>query len=205
MIHCLTGALIELDALSMTAVIDCMGVGYQVTVTANTLTKLNDPTLNKEKLRLYTHMAVREDGVELFGFYSTEELNAFRLLITVSGVGPKAAIAILSVLTPEALAAAIQNEDSKAISRAQGVGGKTAARVVLELKDKFAKKLFGTAEVPTVAAAPAAKQSGNLAAARETLLVLGYTRNEAAVALRDIDPTLETEEIVRQALAKLVK
>ena len=205
MIHCLTGELIALDALSMTAVIDCMGVGYQVTVTANTLTKLNDPTLNKEKLRIYTHLAVREDAVELFGFYSTEELEAFRLLITVSGVGPKAAIAILSVMTPDALAAAIQNEDSKAISRAQGVGGKTAARVVLELKDKFAKKLFGGAELPVTAAAPAAKQSGNLAAARETLLVLGYTRNEAAVALRDIDPALDTEEIVRQALAKLVK
>ena len=156
MIHCLTGELIFLDALSMTAVIDCCGVGYKVAVTGNTLTKLNNPAASaKEKVRLYTYMAVREDAVELYGFYTTEELDTFRMLIGVSGVGPKAAVAILSIMTPAALSAAIQAEDAKALSRAQGVGSKTAARIVLELKDKFAKKLFS--DVPETAdAAPAA-------------------------------------------------
>ena len=205
MIHCLTGELIFLDALSMTAVIDCCGVGYKVAVTGNTLTKLNNPAASaKEKVRLYTYMAVREDAVELYGFYTTEELDTFRMLIGVSGVGPKAAVAILSIMTPAALSAAIQAEDAKALSRAQGVGGKTAARIVLELKDKFAKKLFS--DVPeTAGAAPAATSGGHLSDARDALLVLGYSRSEITAALQGQDPALDTEEIIRRALAKLMK
>jgi len=205
MIHCLTGELIFLDALSMTAVIDCCGVGYKVAITGNTLTKLNNPAASaKEKVRLYTYMAVREDAVELYGFYTTEELDTFRMLIGVSGVGPKAAVAILSIMTPAALSAAIQAEDAKALSRAQGVGGKTAARIVLELKDKFAKKLF--ANVPeTAGAAPAAAPSGHLSDARDALLVLGYSRSEITAALQGQDPALDTEEIIRRALANLMK
>lgn len=205
MIHCLTGELIILDALSMTAVIDCCGVGYKVAITGNTLTKLNNPAASaKEKARLYTYMAVREDAVELYGFYTTEELDTFRMLIGVSGVGPKAAVAILSIMTPAALSAAIQAEDAKALSRAQGVGGKTAARIVLELKDKFAKKLF--ADIPeTAGAAPAAVSSGHLSDARDALLVLGYSRSEITAALQGQDPASDTEEIIRKALAKLMK
>ncbi len=205
MIHCLTGELIILDALSMTAVIDCCGVGYKVAITGNTLTKLNNPAASaKEKVRLYTYMAVREDAVELYGFYTTEELDTFRMLIGVSGVGPKAAVAILSIMTPAALSAAIQAEDAKALSRAQGVGGKTAARIVLELKDKFAKKLF--AAIPeTAGAAPAAVSSGHLSDARDALLVLGYSRSEITAALQGQDPASDTEEIIRKALAKLMK
>ncbi len=205
MIHCLTGELIILDALSMTAVIDCCGVGYKVAITGNTLTKLNNPAASaKEKVRLYTYMAVREDAVELYGFYTTEELDTFRMLIGVSGVGPKAAVAILSIMTPAALSAAIQAEDAKALSRAQGVGGKTAARIVLELKDKFAKKLF--ADIPeTAGAAPAAVSSGHLSDARDALLVLGYSRSEITAALQGQDPASDTEEIIRKALAKLMK
>lgn len=204
MIHCLTGELIILDALSMTAVIDCGGVGYKVAVTGNTLVKLNSPGIAaKEKVRLYTYMAVREDAVELYGFYTTEELDTFRMLIGVSGVGPKAAVAILSIMTPAALSAAVQAEDTKALSRAQGVGGKTAARIVLELKDKFAKKLFQDAPA-TVDAAPAAS-GGHLSDARDALLVLGYSRSEITAALQGSDPTADTEEIIRRALAKLMK
>ncbi|MCI8473137.1 MAG: Holliday junction branch migration protein RuvA [Clostridiales bacterium] len=205
MIHCLTGELIILDALSMTAVIDCCGVGYKVAITGNTLTKLNNPAASaKEKVRLYTYMAVREDAVELYGFYTTEELDTFRMLIGVSGVGPKAAVAILSIMTPAALSTAIQAEDAKALSRAQGVGGKTAARIVLELKDKFAKKLF--ADIPeTAGAAPAAASGGHLSDARDALLVLGYSRSEITAALQGQDPTSDTEEIIRKALAKLMK
>ncbi len=203
MIYCLTGELIDLDALAMTAVIDCCGVGYKVAVTGNTLTKLNQPTAAKDKTRLYTFMAVREDAVELYGFYTTEELDTFRMLISVSGVGPKAAVAILSIMTPAALSAAIQAEDAKALSRAQGVGAKTAARIVLELKDKFAKKLF--ADAPSAPAAPAAAGGGHLSDARDALLVLGYSRNEITAALQGLDPAKDTEEIIRIALSKLMK
>ncbi len=148
-------------------------------------------------------MAVREDAVELYGFYTTEEMDTFRMLISVSGVGPKAAVAILSIMTPAALSAAIQAEDAKALSKAQGVGGKTAARIVLELKDKFAKKLF--ADAPAVQTAPAAASGGHLSDARDALLVLGYSRNEITTALQGIDPAKDTEEIIRMALAKLMK
>ena len=199
MIYCLTGELIYLDALSMTAVIDCCGVGYKVFITGNTLTKLNVPTTAKEKVRLFTYMAVREDAVELYGFYTTEELDTFRMLIGVSGVGPKAAVAILSIMTPASLSAAVQAEDAKALSQAQGVGSKTAARIVLELKDKFAAKLF--------AHSPAATMSGggHLSDARDALLVLGYSRSEITAALQNLDPAKDTEELIRLALTKLMK
>ena len=202
MIYCLTGELIFLDAVSMSAVIECAGVGYKVTVTGNTLTRLN--MADKNKVRVYTHMAVREDAVELYGFATTEEMNAFKMLITVSGVGPKAACAILTVLTPDALAMSIAAEDAKAIAKAQGVGAKTAARVVLELKDKMAKNMpAAPAGAGATVTAHAAK--GSLADARDALIVLGYSRNEIAEALKGADPTADTEELIRAALAKLMK
>ena len=189
----------------MTAVIDCCGVGYKVAITGNTLTKLSQPAAvaAKEKTRLYTYMAVREDAVELYGFYTTEEMDTFRMLISVSGVGPKAAVAILSIMTPATLSAAIQAEDAKALSKAQGVGGKTAARIVLELKDKFAKKLF--VDTPVAPSVPATAGKGHLSDARDALLVLGYSRNEITTALQGIEPAKDTEEIIRMALAKLMK
>ena len=202
MIYCLTGELIFLDALTMCAVIDCGGVGYKVTVTGNTLTHLN--SADKSKVRVYTHMAVREDAVELYGFATTEEMNAFKMLITVSGVGPKAACAILTVLTPDALAMSIAAEDAKAIAKAQGVGAKTAARVVLELKDKMAKNM-PVSQSAGAGAAAVAVRGGSLADARDALIVLGYSRNEIADALKGADPKSETEELIRYALAKLMK
>lgn len=205
MIYCITGSLINLDAVSMTAVIETCGVGYKLTVTGNTLTKLNSPNLG-DKVRLYTYMAVREDAVELYGFFSTEELDIFKLLITVSGVGPKAAIAILSVMTPEALKNAIVSEDAKAISKAQGVGAKTAARIVLELHDKIAKSFFApTPTEKTGSSQPAAAASGNMSDARDALIVLGYSRSEVTSALAGLDSSPGTEELIRRALAKLMK
>ncbi len=201
MIYCLTGELIFLDAVSMTAVVECAGVGYKLTVTGNTLTKLN--SADKNKVRVYTHMAVREDAVELYGFAATEELDAFKMLITVSGVGPKAACAILTVLTPDALAMSIAAEDAKAIAKAQGVGAKTAARVVLELKDKMAKNMPAVSGASAAASPAAAK--GSLADARDALIVLGYSRNEIAEALKGASPKADTEELIRYALAKLMK
>lgn len=205
MIYCLTGELIHLDPLSMIAVIDCAGVGYKLSVSGNTLAKLNDPNLG-DVVRLYTHMAIRENDLELFGFFTTEELDLFRLLISVNGVGPKAAIAILSVLTPEALVNTIATEDAKSISQAQGVGAKTAARIVLELKDKVVKSyLSGLSPTPVKKAVSGTPMKGNLADAKDALLVLGYSRGEVSAALSSVDPTKSTEGIIRDALAILQK
>ncbi len=204
MIYCLTGELIHLDALSMTAVIDCAGVGYKLTVTGNTLSKLNDPNLS-DVVRLYTYMAVREDAVELFGFFTTEELDLFKLLITVSGVGPKAGISILSTLTPEALVNAIASEDSRSIAQAPGVGAKTAARIVLELHDKVAKSYLGMAQAVAKKPVAGSPAKGNLSDARDALIVLGYSRQEVSSALSAVDPSKDTEEIIRDALAVLMR
>ncbi len=204
MIYCLTGELLMLDAVSMTAVIDCGGVGYKTTITTSTLSYLNSAP--RDKVRIYTYMAVREDSVELYGFATSEELSTFKLLITVSGVGPKAAISILSTLGPEALAMTIAAEDAKAIAKAPGVGAKTAARIVLELKDKLAKSMpeLKSSSVQSTKAASAGG-GGSLSDARDALIVLGYSRSEIAQALSGADASLATEELIRFALAKLMK
>ncbi len=184
-------------------VIDCSGVGYKLTVSDFTFSSVCGHVGEREKL--FTYLQVREDGVELFGFKTNDELSAFKLLITVSGVGPKAAMAILSLLTPDKLSSAIINEDSKAISRASGVGAKTAARVILELKDKISKQYFAPADTSVSAAAvqPTPKGKGNLSEALDALIVLGYSRAEAQRALAGIDPKLDVEKIIPLALAKL--
>ena len=196
-----------LDTASVnTAVIDCQGVGYMLSVSAKTVAALHAKV--GHKVKLYTHMSVREDAVELFGFADEEELSVFKLLITVSGIGPKAGIAILSALTPSELNVAVAAGDSKRISQAQGVGSKTAQRVILELKDKL-PKLMG---VPTATSSVddgdfvpvlAASEKDDAAAA---LAVLGYTRSEITAAFRKIDTTgLDMQEIVKKALSVLAK
>ncbi len=204
MIYCLTGEVLMVDSLSMSAVIDCCGVGYKLTVTGSTLSKLA-AVPKGTKTRVYTYMTVREDAVELSGFSTKEELDTFKLLIGVSGVGPKAAIAILSVLSPSALANAVASEDAKAIAQAPGVGAKTAARVVLELKDKLAKGLVSQTQYAEQAGARTPVAGSRLSDARDALVVLGYSRAEVLNALAGIDPSLETEEIIRAGLAKLMK
>lgn len=206
MIYCLTGELLYLNAVSMSAVIDCGGVGYKLTASGNAITMLSAKG-EGAKVRVFTYMSVREDAVDLFGFANAEELDIFKLLITVSGVGPKAAISILSVMSAQELINTIVAEDAKAISRAPGVGAKTAARIVLELHDKIEKNFFVSAP-ETVKKAPgskAVKSTGHLSDAKDALLVLGYSRTEVANALTGIDPSLDTEEIIRTALAKLMK
>ncbi|MBQ8840598.1 MAG: Holliday junction branch migration protein RuvA [Clostridia bacterium] len=184
-------------------VVDCMGVGYKLTISDNTYSSIVARV--NEKIKLYTNLQVREDGVELFGFNTLDELNSFKLLITVSGVGPKAAMAILSLLTPDRLSMAITSEDVKAISKANGVGSKTAARVVLELRDKITKQVFTSVpSIENVGAAPVQKGS-NLSEALEALVVLGYSRSEAQRALGGIDPKLEVAKIIPLALAKLLR
>ena len=183
------------------AVIDCGGVGYKLTISKNTLSHLSRLG---ETICLYTYFYVREEAVELLGFYSTEELAAFKLLISVSGIGPKAAMAVLSVLTPEKFALAVTTGDAKTISKAQGVGSKMAASVVLELKDKVAKEF--SAEI--AAAEPEMSDAeetvlGNVDEAITALMVLGYTRQEAQAALKGIAPLLPLEDMITAALRKM--
>ena len=191
------------------AVIDANGVGYKLTITQTTYEAM-PPHLSVAEapiVRLYTYMAVREDGVELFGFASESELEAFKLLITVSGVGPKAAIAILSVFSPDKLFITIMNEDTKAIAKANGIGTKTAARIILELKDKVSKSYSESVSIPQNAhqgkvAAPVG--SSKLSDAQSALLVLGYTKAEVIAALRGMDiSNKETDDIIRIALKNL--
>ncbi|MBR4014277.1 MAG: Holliday junction branch migration protein RuvA [Clostridia bacterium] len=195
----------KLAALESTfAVIDAGGVGYKMTVTYNTYVSLSASGANTAKL--YSYMAVREDDVELFGFYSLEELSAFKMLITVSGVGPKAAVSILSQLTPAKLAVAVCTEDKKAISQANGIGPKTAARIILELKDKLKNQISGEDLKDAPTEIVTAGTSSKLSDAQDALAVLGYSRSEALTALKSIDTdNLELDEIIKLALKKLMR
>ena len=193
------------------AVIDAGGVGYKLTITLTTYQALlrQSTTDADTRVKLYTHMAVREDGVELFGFATAEELDAFKLLITVSGVGPKAAMSILSQLTPQTLTLAICTDDKKSIAMANGIGPKTAARIILELKDKI-QKTSELSEFPnmgiTLESNPLPTTNNNLSDAQDALIALGYSRNEAYQVLRSIDiEHMELDEIIRLALKKIMK
>ena len=208
MIYSLSGELLFTDAVASTAVIDCCGVGYKVTVTSNTLRKLPVNPDKPPHIRLLTYMQVREDGVDLFGFYTSEELDMFKLLISVSGVGPKAAVSILSLMTPEKLAAAIATEDVKGISKAPNVGAKTAGRIILDLKDKVAKA-FPTMDAASYEDAlptqTVTADSGKLTDAQSALLSLGYSRQEVAAALSKVNTSASLEDIIRLALNVLLK
>lgn len=181
------------------AVIDCGGVGYAVNTTANTLSRLK----TKEKAKLYISDYIKEDCFDLYGFSTLNEKRCFEMLLTVSGIGPKAAQAILSTSTPEALAMAIMNGDEKAITVAQGVGKKIAQRVILELKDKVSKEAnVVAAEMPAVLT-PADGDSRNDAVA--ALMVLGYSAPEINSVLRRMDVSgMTTEQIVKIALKNLM-
>ena len=184
------------------AVIDCGGVGYACATTNYTLSQLKKGT----QAKLYTYLNVREDAMELFGFADQSELRSFKLLIGVSGVGPRAALSILSAVTPQQLALAVVTEDEKALTAANGIGKKTAQRVILELKDKLAgEEAFASGAkggVSVSAAVPHSKKSE----AQAALAVLGYGSAEINAALKDIDvDALTLEDIIRQALKRMMK
>ena len=192
MLYRLRGSLIHTEPSF--AVIQCAGVGYKCYTTMNTQRSL--PAIGKEAV-LYTHMNVREDAVDLFGFSSLAELNCFKLLTSVSGVGPKVGLAILSVLSPEQVAVAVAAGDFKTLTMAQGVGNKLAQRVILELKDKL-KALGGGEEV--TAAAGVVNAAGNAAEAMNALTVLGYTPSDVAPVVAKFDSSLPVEELIRLTL-----
>lgn len=209
MFHYISGRLAHLE--NGIAVVDAGGVGYKMTVSGTTYDAMPPHRSVSEPptVRLYTYLSVREDGIELFGFATEQEMATFKLLISVSGIGPKAAMSILTLLTPEKFALAVCTEDKKTISKANGIGPKTAARVILELKDKLMKEHGGedfSAASPTLSAGTGAASRGKLTEATDALIVLGYSRAEALSALKDIDTNaVSLEEIIRLALKKLMK
>ena len=184
-------------------VIDCGGVGYKLTVSMITA----DAMLSKlgKQVKLYTHLAVREDGIELFGFGSCEERECFHKLIGVSGIGPKVALSILSTHTPDKLAFAIASEDVALIAKTPGIGKKTASRIILELKDKLTVEASSDdAFVGSSASAPIlSSKNTNLSEAMEALMVLGYDKATITGALKGIDPSMDAAGIIKAALKKL--
>lgn len=177
-------------------VIDAAGVGYKIYTSAYALQSIG--TAGEEKT-MYTYLYVREDIQDLYGFPSEEEKNMFITLISVSGVGPKAALAILSAASPSELAGAIVTNNAKVITKAQGVGPKLAQRIILELKDKLKsdeiQEMLSIDEEIVV--------SDNLSEAVSALVVLGYSPNDAKKAVSGADASLSVEEIIKTALAKL--
>lgn len=193
MIYSVRGKLIHTE--NSAAVVECGGVGYLCQTTMNTLKTLK---LNSE-VTLYTYLNVREDAVDLFGFATQNELATFKTLISVSGVGPKAGLSVLSELTAEQVAMAIATDDIKTITRAQGIGKKIAQRIILELKDKLAKSeqvQSGNVQMPQTA-------GGNVAKAIEALGVLGYTPADVSPVLANFDAGLPVEQLIAMTLKQM--
>ena len=194
MIYSVHGKLIAKEPAM--AVVECGGVGYACRTTLHTLGQVGNLG---ETVLLYTAMSVREDAVEL--------LQCFQLLTSVSGVGPKAALSILSDLTPDQFLLTVASGDSKALTRAKGIGAKSAQRIVMELKDKIAGDatglLSGTAGAGEIAAAT--QSGGNVGEAIEALVTLGYTQSEVAPIVAKLDPSLSSSDLIRLALQEFGK
>ena len=186
------------------AVIDISGVGYACMTTLNTLSHLEVGS----KAKLYTYCNIKEDAFDIYGFYDTSEKRAFEQLLSVSGVGPKAALSILSSTSPETLALAIIGDDETALTIAPGIGKKLAQRIILELKDKVSKEMPTLKATGFVPSSPgAAGQSGSKQRdAAAALTVLGYSQGEISTAMRTLDiDALTVEEIIREVLKSSVK
>lgn len=200
MFYSITGTVVYADDSSIA--LDCSGVAFRLFTTQNTLKKCAPLG---EVQTLYTHLNVREDALDLFGFADKAELDCFKLLTGVSGVGPKAGLAILSQLTPDMLAVSVEGGDAKAITAAQGVGPKLAQRVVLELRGKLDSFAASSEAKGNIAAAKKATVSYAGEDAVNALSMLGYSRSEASIAVGKLDGNLSTEEMIKQALKLLSK
>lgn len=194
MIYSLRGKLTVKD-MNFVAV-ECAGVGYGCRTSYSTVSQLG---AIGDEITLYTYMSVRDDNIELFGFSTTQELNCFKLLISVSGVGGKAATSILSDITPENFAFLVASGDSKAFTKTKGIGAKTAQRIVLELKDKISVENFTSKSMPSVMPAVDVSSSA-VSEAMEALMVLGYSQGEIAPLIRKCDSSLSTQELIREVL-----
>ena len=195
MFYSVSGILIHAEPTL--AVVECGGVGFKCFTSMNTQRSL--PQIG-EKVRLFTHLSVREDALDLFGFYTMTELNCFKMLTSVSGVGAKVGVSILSELSPEQVALAVASGDSKALSRASGVGPKLAQRIALELKDKVKKMGVATVSAGEALVNPA---MGNAAGAVSALAVLGWSPTEAAQIVGRFDSSLPVEELIRLSLKSM--
>ncbi len=177
-------------------VIECGGVGYKCTASFNTL---RDIGVKGEVVEIYTHLSVREDNWELFGFSKMEELDCFRMLINISGVGPKAAISILSELTPQKLIMCIASNDTKSLTKAQGIGNKIAIRIVTELKDKVKNLSVSNEEINFVGQLPIVTNE-NASKALSALKGLGFSENDVMPILSKLDATLSVEQLISTTL-----
>lgn len=198
MIASLNGKLIYTD--SSCAVVECGGVGLKCLVTSNTLSKL--PSLGQDVF-LNTYMSVKEDSITLFGFLNVEELEMFKMLTSVSGIGPKTALAILSEFTPDRITLLIISGDAKGLSTVSGLGPKSAQRIILELKDKFGKAtdLRGG----NLAAPVQGGEMSNIKEAVAALVSLGFSNSEAFSAVSTLDGSLDTQQLIKLALKQLSK
>lgn len=198
MIYSVKGTLVTVE--QNLAVVDVAGIGFGVKTTMTTLSRL--PKIGEEAF-LYTYMNVREDAIELFGFADAYELSCYKMLISVSGVGPKAALSILSDQTPEQFSMYVATGDAKGLTRSPGIGLKTAQRIVLELKDKVsqAHAARGVSGQDTAIKQPV----GNAAEAIHALQSLGFSQSEAASVISGLDPAASIEEMIKTGLQKLSK
>jgi Holliday junction DNA helicase RuvA len=180
-------------------VVENNGIGFQIMTSRNVTSSVR----NGESITMYTHLNVREDDMSLFGFVRKEELNCFKLLINISGIGPKGALAILSALSLDELRLAVLSEDYKAISKANGVGTKTAQRVVIELRDKF--NLEDISGINSDEDLPAGAVDDNMSEAAQALVALGYSNAEALKAIKAVKDyqSLSTEALLKEALKKM--
>ena len=200
MFYAITGNVSHIEAQAI--VLETGGISFYLQTTLTTLKQVGEC---HTKQTLFTYLNVREDALDLFGFATQEELSCFKLLISVSGVGPKAGLAILSELTPDQLTLALAAGDTKALTRAPGIGPKIAKRIVLELKDKLAKNLTISTAQPALSKVSEAVHGGNTAEAIEALTMLGYSGTEAATAVAGLSPELSVEELIKHALKSLSK
>lgn len=198
MIYSLNGILKTVEPNFL--VVDVQGVGFGVKTTMTTIARLPQ---TGEKVFLHTYTSVREDAIELFGFSDGEELNCFKMLITVNGVGPKAALSILSDHTPEQFALAVASGDAKLLTRSAGIGLKTAQRIVLELKDKVSKEQVASGVVSTGSAGVSRVATGNASEAISALVVLGYAQSDAASVVTSLSQDLSVEEMIKAGLRAL--
>lgn len=179
-------------------VVECGGIGFECRSTASAVSRAGIG----EKIKLYTYMNVREDAMELYGFVDESELNCFKMLICVSGVGCKVAVDILSSLSPQEFALAVVNEDAKTITRVKGIGNKMAQRIILELKDRLKKNnSFETSDIPRINLGSAAGNA--FSEALTALMVLGFTNAQAQKALEGLSAELTVQELVKEGLKRL--
>lgn len=197
MIYSIKGTLTYMEPTFV--VVECGGVGFKCFASTTTITSLS--TVGTE-VQLLTYVSIREDAMDLYGFSTQNELETFKLLISISGVGPKAAISILSALSPDKLAIAVSCGDTKYIQAAQGIGKKTAERIVLELKDKMSM-VAGGESAAVVENIQASTVGSNSSEAIEVLVSLGFNQSDAATVVSRLDPSMSVDDMIRKGLQAL--